>query len=138
MRSYAVKISLVIVFLLAAIDAYQDLYSEYGESLLQVTSILVVAVIAVLPAGLAVKISARQEPGTMLNRLYWAATHCLIFISIGVWLFGVIQGESPASGASHMHLVFWPVLIGLSAVVLYFCCCVFGAVCRWRKHERKT
>jgi hypothetical protein len=138
MRSYAVKISLVIVFLLAAIDAYQDIYSEYGELLLQVASILAVAVIAVLPAGLAVKISVRKEPGTMLNRLYWSATYCLIAISICVWLFGVIEGKSPASGASHMHLVFWPVLVGFSAVVLYFCCRALAAVCQWRKYERKT
>jgi hypothetical protein len=138
MRRDAVKISLVMVFLLAAVDAHQDLYSEYGELFLRSSSILAVAVMGTFPAALAVRVSTRQEQGTILSRLYWSATYCLIFISIGVWLFGVIQGESPASGASHMHLVFWPVLIGLVGILLYFCCRIFGVVFRRRTYEGKT
>jgi hypothetical protein len=112
------SIGCVLVFMLALVDAHQDLSSPFEPVILTIGYIGAVGLATTAPLALllCVWVGARR-----LNRpsaIYGFAGYLLLLVSIFTWAAAVYGGKSPAEGASQMHLIIFPIIFCMVAIAL--------------------
>ena len=132
------KHGIALVFLLVSIDAGQEFWNPDRLSVKMVFYILLAAAFAVLPIIIAHSISTKSKVPTEKFNVYWFMTFCLIFISVVAWTAGVIGEEARAEGASQMHIIFYPIIIGLLAVLMLICCMLFNHIYSYFKTKQDS
>lgn len=113
--------------LLAGINMYLDFSLPTFEnevSLNAVLSILIVGIATAFPSLMAYLISSKTVFKLMGVNIYKLSSDLILALSLVAWSYLVFIRERPDfyEGASHLYVATWPVIVGLSALLLYLGC----------------
>jgi len=133
-KSKILPFLILAIFMLSAIDAYQDLWNE--ENLVDsIAYIFLIALIATLPAFLFFALTKKYK-NTKVSFYSHLMSSVITAISLVFWSIGIITGEAPASGAQQMHLVIWPIIIPILSVIIFALIVTLLVSYRWVKSKR--
>jgi hypothetical protein len=107
----------MLIFSLALIDASQDLLHQqrvFSPADLAVVGVALAAALPLVLVGLGWR-AARRNP--LLSSLLAALYFLLVVVLTGTWAHQVFLGEAAPEGAAQMHLLFFPVLSTVAALV---------------------
>ncbi len=121
------KILIALLALLAGINMYLDFSRPTFEnevSLNAVLSILIVGIATAFPSLMAYLISSKTVFKLMGVNIYKLSSDLILALSLVAWSYLVFIRERPDfyEGASHLYVATWPVIVGLSALLLYLGC----------------
>ena len=128
--------------LLAGINMYLDFSRPIFEnevSLNAILSILIVAIATAFPSLMAYLISSKTVFKLMGVNIYKLSSDLILAWSLVAWSYLVFIRERPDfyEGASHLYVATWPVIVGLSALLLYLgCLLVHLMYWMYQKHYR--
>ncbi|MGK0444984.1 MAG: hypothetical protein ACJA1U_001921 [Bermanella sp.] len=93
-------------------------------SLNAVLSILIVGIATAFPSLMAYLISSKTVFKLMGVNIYKLSSDLILALSLVAWSYLVFIRERPDfyEGASHLYVATWPVIVGLSALLLYLGC----------------
>lgn len=136
------RILIALLALLAGINMYLDFSRPIFEnevSLNAILSILIVAIATAFPSLMAYLISSKTVFKLMGVNIYKLSSDLILAWSLVAWSYLVFIRERPDfyEGASHLYVATWPVIVGLSALLLYFgCLLVHLMYWMYQKHYR--
>jgi len=127
-RFYAFGVGLV--FILALVDAHQDLASSPTSFFKGGMAVFAVGIGAVAPLALFGAAWRMSSMSGRLPALFGAVAFGFLALSLLAWGYHVYAGQAPPEGATQLHLLAFPVIGIIAAVALAFVCYLLALLYR--------